>query len=165
MDHPELFPDPPAHGTLESQRSGAGACSEFCGDLADVPPLPRMFMSEPVYLILPPYNWDLIAKAYECAAWRWSMDNDDRKEFWRDRKKTESIADYLLEMDHNVIPSAARVQRDIESLFADMRHRPSDGMTQSGGCMVFVSKTGKLGLFLDAVLGEHYKRLKDAQNA
>lgn len=153
---------------IEFKSTGLGAYfggsppEQYCDSLDDVPKLSGPVMFRSAVLVLPPWDYGIIAAAYNAANWRWSMNTAEIAEYWRLRvKPSDQWERYRKEHEHGTIPSADRIRTEVEEALVEIRAAGDYVLT--GGYIVFRSISGKLGLVLDSQIGMHYKAIKDQQ--
>lgn len=122
---------------------------KFCDDLSDVPPLSGPIMPTKAALILQP-DYNYLAKMYNDAGWKWC------REMGEPHPTNETFDEWKVS---GWPPTETRIKAHVEKSANEVGPKAGDYI-QFGGMVVFRSKSGIVGLIVDALLGEHYKRIK-----
>lgn len=128
---------------------GLVADSVFCSDLADCPPLKGpLFLGKSGLLVNP--DFARLALAYADANWRWTASVEDHPT----RGNGIDIMEWLRS---GKIPSEAELRQDVAERVEKLGRHAGDYI-QFGGMTVFRTNSGGVGLALDWLLVEHYRR-------
>lgn len=114
----------------------------------DVPTLSGPLMPVRAFIIMRPDLY-ILAKAFSAANWKWVTAH-----------ATNSPLKTFEQYMEGSIPSIERITKNVIKSMDDLSPKPGDYI-QGGGIIIFRSKSGRYGMCLEWVLGEHYKRIKE----